>query len=58
MDFFSADFHFCHKGVMHEKNCNRPFNSLQEMHEVLIKNINDVVKKNDTLYIEMRQARR
>ena len=51
MDYFTADSHFLHSGAMSERNSNRPFDSLNEMHEVLINNINKKVKADDTLYI-------
>lgn len=46
--WFTADTHFGHINVI--KYCNRPFQSIQEMDEVLINNINKHVQKNDTLY--------
>ena len=47
--WFTSDPHFYHKNVI--EYCNRPFDSVEEMNETLIKNWNDRVKKNDTIYI-------
>jgi calcineurin-like phosphoesterase family protein len=48
-NFYISDLHFGHK------NCiafdDRPFNSIEEMDEVLIKNWNSVVSNDDTVYI-------
>lgn len=60
--FFSSDFHFSHSNIVrgctqwkefepgssHQKT--RDFDTLEEHDETLIRNINSVVKKNDTLY--------
>ena len=43
--YFTSDQHFYHRNVI--KLCNRPFASLDEMHNVLISNHNKVVKPND-----------
>jgi len=51
MDYVMADPHFGHQGILSENNCNRPFDSLHEMNKTIIDNINEVVKKKDTLYI-------
>ena len=45
--FFTADTHFNHKNII--KYCNRPFSSVEEMDNELIKRHNEVVKKNDTV---------
>lgn len=47
--FFTADNHFCHKNII--KYENRPFNSIEEMNEVMINKWNAKVKKNDDVYI-------
>ena len=47
--WFTSDTHFWHKNVI--EYCQRPFESVEEMNETLIKNWNDRVKKNDTIYI-------
>lgn len=46
--FFTADTHFCHNNII--KYCNRPFSSIEEMNEVLIKRWNKIVEPNDTIY--------
>lgn len=43
--FFTSDTHFNHGNII--KYCNRPFSSVEEMNEALIKNHNAVVGKND-----------
>jgi len=48
MNFYTADTHWDHKNIM--KHCNRPFGSVHEMNETLIKNWNSVVGVNDTIY--------
>jgi len=45
MYFFTADEHYWHKNVI--KYCQRPFISIEEMNEAIIKNNNEVVSKND-----------
>ena len=47
--WFIADFHFGHGNVI--KYCNRPFKTITEMNNALIKNYNKVVGKNDICYI-------
>jgi calcineurin-like phosphoesterase family protein len=46
--YFTADFHFKHNAII--KYANRPFKSLEEMHETLINNFNKVVGPNDLTY--------
>ncbi len=48
MIHISADFHLSHNNII--KYCNRPFSSVGEMNQTIIKNINDVVKPDDVLY--------
>lgn len=46
---FTADLHLGHTGII--SLTNRPFSSVQEMDEVLLRNWNEKVHKNDTVYI-------
>lgn len=46
--FFCSDLHFHHKNII--KYSNRPFSSVQEMNEALIKNWNAVVQPDDTVW--------
>jgi len=43
--FLTSDHHFFHQNII--KYCNRPFNSYQEMNEVMIKKWNEKVGKDD-----------
>jgi len=46
--WFTADTHFGHSNII--RHCNRPFASVAEMDEKLLRNINDRVSPEDTLY--------
>lgn len=47
--FFIADMHFGHTNII--KYCNRPFNSTDEMDNIIIDNWNSTVKNNDVVWI-------
>lgn len=47
--FYISDPHFGHKDMI--SFCNRPFTSVEEMDEELIKRWNNKVSNNDTVYI-------
>lgn len=49
--FFTADTHFYHKNILNIDLEHRPFNSIEEMNEVLIKNWNNKVTNKDETYI-------
>lgn len=49
MDMYVSDTHFGHTNVL--RQCRPQFSSVEEMNETIIKNINDRMKKSDTLYI-------
>lgn len=46
--FFTSDLHFGHNNIM--RFCNRPWKSVEEMDEGLIKNWNSVVGKDDIVF--------
>lgn len=46
--FVTSDQHYFHRNIL--KYCNRPFNSIEEMNEILIENYNKLVKPNDIVY--------
>jgi calcineurin-like phosphoesterase family protein len=48
MIYFTADTHYMHKNII--KYCNRPFASVESMNDILVDNINKVVRKEDVLY--------
>ena len=49
MNYYIADTHFGHYNIL--KHSKRPFTSVEEMDEAIIKNWNDVVTDNDDVYI-------
>ncbi len=46
--WFTADTHFGHANII--RHCRRPFSSVEEMDETLVRNINARVAASDTLY--------
>ncbi|MFX1258719.1 MAG: metallophosphoesterase [Promethearchaeota archaeon] len=48
MIWFTADFHLSHKNII--KYCNRPFDGVEEMNNVILRNLKNMVKPGDTLY--------
>ncbi len=49
MIWFTSDLHLGHRSAINM--CERPFETVEEMNETLIRNFNSCVKKNDTVYI-------
>lgn len=49
MIYFTSDTHFGHHNII--KHCNRPFSDVHEMNKTIFDNINNVVGRDDTLYI-------
>lgn len=48
--WFISDTHFGHKNILEYQKNNRPFSSLNEMHEVMIERWNGVVKPKDNVW--------
>lgn len=48
MNFFTSDTHFNHVAIL--EYCQRPFASVEEMNEAMIKNWNEVVEPKDTVF--------
>jgi len=46
--WLTSDTHFFHENIL--KYCNRPFGSVEDMNEALVKNWNSVVKPEDHVY--------
>ena len=46
--FFTSDTHFHHDNII--RFCDRPFSSVEEMDEALIKNWNDAIGPDDTVF--------
>lgn len=46
--FFTSDTHFGHRNII--MGCNRPFESVEEMNSIMIKEWNRKVKPKDTIY--------
>ena len=49
MFYYIADTHFGHENIL--KMCRRPFESIEAMNDTLIRNWNERVTGNDTVYI-------
>ncbi len=49
MNYYVSDLHFGHASIL--KLCGRPFASVEQMDETLIRNWNERVKGNDVVYI-------
>lgn len=49
MKFYISDLHFCHKNII--KYDERPFISVEEMNEILIKNWNNTISSKDEVHI-------
>lgn len=51
MIYLTSDLHFNHVNILKYEPVNRPFETLEEMNEVLIKNWNERVTDEDTVYV-------
>lgn len=54
MMFFTSDLHLGHRNII--RLCNRPFATIEEMDEALIRNWNAKVTNGDTIYILDRKS--
>lgn len=50
MIFLTSDTHFNHKNIIKYEHDTRPFNTIEEMNDVLIERWNSVVTSSDTVY--------
>lgn len=51
MIWLTSDLHFNHVNILKYEPVSRPFESVEEMNEAIIKNWNDRVKPGDTVYV-------
>ena len=51
MIYFTSDTHFNHTNILKYEPKTRPFETIEEMNEVLISNWNNVVKEDDIVYV-------
>ena len=51
MIWLTSDCHFNHKNIIPYEPESRPFNSIQEMNEIIISNWNSVVKETDEVWV-------
>lgn len=49
MNYFTSDLHLGHENII--KLCNRPFDDVYEMNQILIENWNARVHRDDHVYI-------
>ena len=46
--WWTSDYHFSHANII--RYCNRPFETVEEMNEVIIRKHNERVKPEDTVF--------
>ena len=51
MKFYTSDLHLCHENMLKFEPESRPFKTIDEMNEAIIKKWNDKVKQDDEVYI-------
>lgn len=50
-NFFTADPHFCHGGMLSELNCARPFRDVEHMNETMVARWNETVAPGDDVWV-------
>ena len=53
MIWFTSDLHLNHRAVV--SMCQRPFENVDEMNDILIRNFNERVKKNDMILVCLKE---
>ena len=56
MKYYISDLHLFHENAIHFDQ--RPFESVQQMHDTILKNWNDRVMNGDYVYIELAGQKR
>lgn len=51
MIWFTSDLHFCHNNILNYEPDSRPFNTIEEMNEILVQKWNEKVSVEDTVYV-------
>lgn len=49
--WFTSDIHFWHQNVLKKEFCTRPFTTIEEMNEAIVRNWNRVVRKQDFVVV-------
>lgn len=48
--YFGSDYHFYHQNILKYQPKDRPFNSIEEMNDEIIKRHNSVIKSTDFFF--------
>ena len=50
-NFFTADLHFCHAGMLSDRSCARPFADVHAMNEAMVARWNETVGRGDDVWV-------